>query len=290
MADATLDIRPARAEDRDAVFEMVKTVWGGNDYVPEVWDDWLADTSGPLLVGELAGRVVALAKLSALGTAEDWFHGTRVDPDYRGRGFARAMLRRCVELSRERGARTQRFLTDDDNTPMHRAGESEGFQLAYAPVWYRAALRADTPTAGALPPERFLSLMRDLRDSPLLRRTAGMYSYGWRNLDLDEARLRAHLAGGEVVGLPGDDAWAIVVREDDATVWLAHVEGTPEELERLAAAILAGSQSEGSIRALLPPGAACIAPLRAAGFGAPEDPMRVYELRLAKDRGRRTIG
>jgi GNAT superfamily N-acetyltransferase len=283
-------IRPARAADRDAVFEMVSTVWDGNDYVPEVWDDWLADTSGPLLVGELAGRLVALTKLSALGPGEDWFHGTRVDPTYRGRGFARALLSHCVALSRERRARTLRFLTDDENTPMHRAGESTGFRLAYTPSWYHAAMRPGERVAAALPPERFISLMRDIRSSPLLARTGGMYSYAWRNLDLNEARLREHLARGEVVGLPGDDAWAIVVPHEDGA-WLAHVEGAGEEPERLAGAILVVDDEpakDAVVRALLPPDAPYIAALRAAGFGDPEDPMRVYELRLADGQRRMT--
>ena len=33
--------------------------------------------------------------VSALSPGEDWFHGTRVDPGYRGRGFAKALLRHC---------------------------------------------------------------------------------------------------------------------------------------------------------------------------------------------------
>ncbi len=281
------DIRPAQPSDRDAVFAMVSTVWDGNDYVPEVWDEWLADASGPLLVGELGGRPVALTKLSALAPGEDWFHGTRVDPALRGRGFAQALLRRCVELSRERGARTLRFLTDDENTPMHRVGERAGFRLAYAPVWYRAPMRPGAPAASALPPERLAALLGDLARSPLLARSVGMYSFDWRNLDLTAAQLRGHLERGEVVGLPGASAWAIVVpREDGGGAWLAHVEGERAEVERLCAAIRTGAEpgEKTYLRALLPPDAPCIPALLGAGFGPPEDPMRVYELRLTNDR------
>jgi GNAT superfamily N-acetyltransferase len=274
-------IRPARPTDRDAVFAMVRTIWGGNDYVPEVWDEWLADASGPLLVGELAGRPVALTKLSAIGPGEDWFHGTRVDPEYRGRGFAKALLQHCVELSRERGARTLRYLTDEDNTPMHRAGEAAGFRLVYAPAWYHAPATDGAPEAVALPPERLAALLDDLGRSPLLAQTGGMYSYGWRNLDLTAARLREHLARGEVLGLPGDTTWAIVVPRDEGGIWLAHVEGAGTMLERLIKAVLASAEpfDRRYARALLPPEAACIPALLAAGFEEDEDHMRVYELR-----------
>lgn len=276
-------IRSALPTDRDAVFEMVRTVWDGNDYVPEVWDEWLADASGPLLVGELAGRVVALTKLSALGPGEDWFHGTRVDPGYRGRGFAKALLRHCADLSRRRGARTLRYLTDEENTPMHRAGEAAGFRLAYTPAWQHAALRPGESATVALPPDRLTALLADLAGSPLLGQTGGMYGYGWRSLDLNEARLAEHLRRGEVLGVPGLRAWAIVVPRDDGEgVWLAHVEGPGDELEQLCAAILMGrgSAEQGTARSLLPPAAPWLPALRAAGFSEPEHPMRVYELRL----------
>jgi GNAT superfamily N-acetyltransferase len=275
-------IRLARPVDRDAVLEMVRTVWGGNDYVPEVWDAWLADPSGPLLIGTLDDRPVALTKLSALGPGEDWFHGTRVDPAYRGRGYARALLLHCAELSRERGARTLRYLTDEDNPAMHHIAEDAGFRLAYAPAWFSAPLRAEAIQAIPLALNRLPALLADLPRSPLLARTGGMYSYEWRNLDLTATRLQEHLRRGEIVGLPGSAAWAIVVPRDDTGVWLAHVEGAHDELTRLVAALLAvpGAASGGFARALLPPNAPCVAALQAAGFGEPEDQMRVYELRL----------
>ena len=275
-----LHLRPARPSDRDAVVAMVASVWDGNDYVPDVWDAWLADPSGPLLVGELDGQPVALAKISQLNPGEDWFHGLRVAPEQRGRGFARAMLHRCAELSRERDAHALRYLTSEDNPPMHRIGEQLGFRLVYAPAWYKARGLAGTPSTVALPPERHPALMDDLGRSPLLACTGGLYSYDWLNLELTEAQLLGHLKRGEVLALPDEDAWAIVVPREEGGVWLAHVEGTNESLGRLAAAIRRTIPPGRDVyaRALLPPGAPCIPTLLAAGFAGAQDPMRVYEL------------
>jgi hypothetical protein len=240
------------------------------------------------MVGELDDQPVALANLSQLGPGEDWFHGLRVDPTQRGKGFARAMLRRCAELSRERGARTLRYLTDEDNPTMHRVADDQGFALAYAPLWYHAPARLGAPRAVALPPEQFPSLMDDLARSELLAQCGGMYFLDWRNLNLTAARLRAHLERGEVLALPralsadeGDErAWAIVVPRHEGGFWLAHIEGPPEQVGRLGAAIsMAAEPAEEYARALLPPDAGCIPALRAAGFEPTTYLMRVYELR-----------
>jgi len=279
-----LHIRPARPTDRAAVFEMVKTIWDGNDYIPDVWDAWRADPYGPLLVGELDGQPVALAKLSEIGPGEDWFHGLRVDPAQRGRGFARQMLGHCIELSRGRGARTLRYLTDEDNPTMHRLADDLNFRLAYAPRWYHAPTIHDMPYTIALPPGHLDSLLADLARSDLLSRSAGMYFLNWRNLDLTAARLREHLEQGEVLALPGEDAWAIAAPRDEGGMQLAHIEGTLPAIEHLCAALrVSDTFAEKPFQALIPPDAICLPALLAAGFAPTPYLMRVYELRPTKD-------
>ena len=280
---AQLAIRPAHADDSAAIFAMVKNIWGGRDYVPEVWDSWLADTSGPLLVGEVGGQPVALAKISALGPGEDWFHGMRVDPARRGAGYARAMVGRCVAIARGRGARTLRYMTDEENRPMHHLADVYGFALSYQPSWYAAPPRPGASRAVALAPAQRERLLRELAASPLLARTAGMYAFGWRNLDLSAARLERHLARGEVRALAGEPAWAIVVPRESG-LELAHIEGEPEAIARLCADLrgtVGDAANEEYLIALLPPDTAAARALAPAGFGAPTDPMRVYTLDFA---------
>jgi hypothetical protein len=52
-------IRPARPGDRPAMERICVQTWEWGDYIPEVWDDWLADEQGLPIVCELEGRVVA---------------------------------------------------------------------------------------------------------------------------------------------------------------------------------------------------------------------------------------
>ena len=111
--DTGMTIRPARPDDRPAMEAICAHTWEWGDYLPEVWDDWLADAArsraegggGALIVGEWAGRVVALSKITWQPRDQVWLEGMRVDPDYRRRGFAKAVVSACVRELARRGVR-----------------------------------------------------------------------------------------------------------------------------------------------------------------------------------------
>ncbi len=84
----TIVCRPALPMDTADVIELTRTIWEGEDYVPAVWDEWLADYSGLLLIAEYGGHVVGLGKLTQLAPGEWWMEGLRVHPDYAGLGVA----------------------------------------------------------------------------------------------------------------------------------------------------------------------------------------------------------
>jgi hypothetical protein len=77
-------IRPALPLDREAVLEFCKFIWDGHDYIPDVWDDWMADPSGEMFVAEYAGRRSAWAvspcsRQASIGwKACAWTRSTRV--------------------------------------------------------------------------------------------------------------------------------------------------------------------------------------------------------------------
>lgn len=279
-----LNFRPARAPDRDAVFAMVATVWDGTDYIPEIWDEWLDAEDGPLIVGALGEQPVALYKLTGLGPYEDWLEGVRVDPELRGRGFARALVRDAIERSHERGKRTLRFQTSEQNPTMHWIADELGFTLAYAPELYRA-----TPIVGAVAYQSILidqlpRLLHDLEHSPLLRLTGGQYTYGWTSFDLTAERLREHVERGTVVGIQGDQAWAIVDPSHHGGYWIAHAEGTNKQLARLFHAlrhVAEPAEVESQARMHVPATAPLISALVGAGYMLGEQgAARVYEYRL----------
>lgn len=276
----TLAIRPAQSSDREHVFAMIANVWEGNDYIPQVWDDWLADGTGAMFIGELDGKPVALAKMTVIEDGEDWFEGLRVDPDYRGRGLSRVMLRHCVVYARNRGVRVLRFITSDRNLAMHRIGADLGFRLRYTPVWYAASALVGSSSAVVLSMEHLPRLLTDLQYSPLLKLTDGVYTYGWTTFTMSEQRMRQHLTQQQVMSLPQHDAWAIVEPSERGGWWIAHAEGGVIELTKLFMALRHNPEQQPDvyIRAQLPSASHVITALQEAGFETGEHNGRVYEI------------
>lgn len=275
-----LIIRPARAEDKSAVLAFTANVWGGNDYIGEVWDEWLAAGDGMLFVGELAGETVAVSRLASLGPGEGWLQGLRVAETVRRRGVARAMTAHGVALARQRGDRTLRFMTGDDTVAVHRIAEELGFRLAATGTWFMGPPADATPALSLEPlPETALDrLWAEVAGSPALARSSGLYCVRWRYRRLDPDRLREHLRAGEIVSLPSSDAWAILAGGDG--LWIGHAQGSEDALVTLlrAAPSLLPRSGEKEIVALCPPDTALARALIAAGYRSDAGGERCYEL------------
>ncbi len=201
----TLTIRPVQASDRHAVTAFCAHIWGGHDYVPSVWEEWLDDPQGLFLAALQDGVPVAVARAYFPAPDEAWLEGMRVDPHYRGAGVARELSTALVEAAERHGARAIRLLTMVNNYPIHRICARLGLErvlrlrrrmrpLEVGPV--PAALRQLGPGDGPLVHEL---LARPARGPRFLEVTRGLYSLvGGIWTAWTEERLREHLAAGEV--------------------------------------------------------------------------------------------
>ena len=111
MSAPPLTIRRARAEDREAVLAFCAQTWDWGDYIAEVWDAWLADAARHVRRGDVGGQVMAVDKLTFLSDDEAFFEGLRIDPAYRGRGYAARFEEYMLAEAARQGARVVRLLT-----------------------------------------------------------------------------------------------------------------------------------------------------------------------------------
>ena len=113
-------VRPARESDRAPLMSFIKNVWGGHDYIPQVWDEWLADPHGKMFVVEVGGVPVGMNRVQFLEDGSAWFEGVRVHPDFRGRGLATLLGENSMRVARERGVRVFRLTSGSTNKVAHR--------------------------------------------------------------------------------------------------------------------------------------------------------------------------
>ncbi|GAC1390352.1 MAG: hypothetical protein NVS4B11_04880 [Ktedonobacteraceae bacterium] len=109
-------VRAAQPEDKEMVLAFCMNTWDWGDYIERVWDDWLVDPQGKLLVAVTDGRPTGVAHLRMLNATDAWLEGLRVDPNYRQQGIATALNMATLEEAIRRGATNARLVTESTNT------------------------------------------------------------------------------------------------------------------------------------------------------------------------------
>ncbi|MEK6226415.1 MAG: GNAT family N-acetyltransferase [Chloroflexota bacterium] len=233
-----LVIRRARRSDKPDVLAAVRTLWGGNDRIPDVFEAWVTHRTGPFFVAESAGRVVGMGKLTVVSPTEAWLEGGRVAPRWRRKGIATALIAHRIEYARERGFRVLRFSTASDNTPIHRAAKTFGFARVARLVRHVAPAEFGSPTARALRAQQRAVLRRV---GPLMQR-----GHGWEWREITRRDVGVAVTRGRVFVSDGRVGAAAVLgdRYED-TLMVVAIGGRGQPLRELLLGLRAEAQRRG---------------------------------------------
>jgi GNAT superfamily N-acetyltransferase len=116
----TILVRKALPSDKESLMSFIKDIWGGHDYIPQVWDDWLEDQSGRMFVVEVDGVPVGMNRVRFLGDGTAWFEGARVHPKFRGKRLASMLGENSMRVAQDRGITTFRLTSGSNNRAAHR--------------------------------------------------------------------------------------------------------------------------------------------------------------------------
>jgi GNAT superfamily N-acetyltransferase len=94
---------------------FIKDIWGGHDYIPHVWDEWLKDEHGKMFVVEVEGKPVGMNRVRFLEDGSAWFEGARVHPDFRGKGLASMLGESSMKFAKEKGVGIFRLTSGSHN-------------------------------------------------------------------------------------------------------------------------------------------------------------------------------
>lgn len=284
MATANeLVLRPVRPSDRDRVVEMTSDIWDGDDYIADVFDDWVTDASAAFQAMEVDGVVAGLQRLRPYAPGLIWYEGLRVATSYQRQGIARAMLDSAIAEAREQGFAEIRLATF--NEVAAHLFESAGFQPLMSIRWWQAPRveggePADIPDAAEA--ER---LWKMAASSPGFEMYNGISAdlNGARNLEAAElARLAAT---GMLRVAPGGRAIAGLRRPWGDSVAVAFVAGRGGALRDLLFALRYEADADGTdhVTVALPRDHPAADDLRASGYDLAnaEDTARIYGLKLS---------
>jgi GNAT superfamily N-acetyltransferase len=179
----TVHIRPANSGDTPQVMELLSRIWEGQDYVPALWDEWLQDVEGRLVVAEYQERIAGLGRLARLSPDEWWLQGLRVHPDFEGRGVASQLHDYLVNDWRLNFGGTLRLSTTSTRYEVHHLCERSGF----GKIGEFSAFRASSDLPDATRPLSLQPVKQDeasagmafIRSSPLFKLLSGLWDLSW---------------------------------------------------------------------------------------------------------------
>lgn len=274
-----LTIRPVRPADRDRVMEIVAGVWDGHDYLPRVFDDWVADPSSSFQAVELDGVVVGVQRVRPIAPGLALYEGMRVDAALRGRGIGSSMLAAAIEEARGAGFGELRLVSANDDAI--RIFERAGFRRrCWVAGWTASRVEGGEPAR--LPsPEAAAALFPQVEADPAYSLYGGLVPYWAAPVDLDAARLGA-LAGEGLLRVNGRALAGLSPMRTDR-LGVNFVYGSGAALQDLLTALRFEADSDGLAGVWLaaPPDHPAEGDLRAVGYDCPDGwRFGVFTLRL----------
>lgn len=262
---------------------MTSDIWEGHDYIPDVFDDWVADATAAFQAVEVDGVVVGLQRMRPYAPGLIWYEGLRVATTHQRQGIARAMLESAVAEAREQGFAEMRLATFDEAAS--HLFEAAGFHPLVAINWWRA-LRVEGGEPANIPdPAAAEKLWKAAESSPGFDLYHGVSADldGARNLDASEL---GRLAGiGMLRVAPGGRALAGLRRAwSGESLSVAFVAGSGAALRDLLFALRYEADADALERVTiaLPHGHPAADDMKACGYDLAdaEDTAFIYGLKL----------
>ncbi len=244
---AYTEIRPARPEDRDAILAFCSNTWDWGDYIEYVWDEWLQDTQGLLLVAVVDGQPVGIAHLKMLNATDAWLEGMRVDPAYRRHGIASALDTAMLAEAMKHGATKAGLITESTNTTSISLVERGYFRRVGSYALYHATPEAaatrqhygtDTPQLATQ--EDIDDIINYLNASNIFPAVGGLYYYSFVAYSITGELLAQKIAAQQVYILrrwDRLDGLAIAEPGQDRRghqLSIGYIDGTTESISLLA--------------------------------------------------------
>jgi GNAT superfamily N-acetyltransferase len=265
-------VRPARPADKVQLMSFIKDTWGGHDYIPRVWDEWLKDETGKMFVVEADGVPVGMSRVRFLEDGSAWFEGARVHPEFRGRGLASMLGENSMRIAMDRGVKVFRLTSWSRNRAAHR-------QIARMDFKESSRISAYEPEKGArFAPQKGVRLagMNDLsRVTRLIRESrefwlgSGVYWDAFAAAFLSPAIIKM-LVGEGSVWITGKSVVVAKLGGEGGETWkqVCFLTGKGDEPVKLVRHVFGLKNRAKTTRRIiyLPQGSRVIGTLRRAGF------------------------
>ncbi|KLO23685.1 GNAT family N-acetyltransferase [Marinitoga sp. 1155] len=129
-----MNIRKAKENDKKDLVEVTRYSWD-DDYIPEVFDDWVKEKNGNFYVIEEKNKVIGCGRMKEIKPGIFWLEGLRVHKNFRNKGYARKLTEFFLKLAGEKGYKKVMFSTYFENVESRHIMENYGFVVFSKYKW-----------------------------------------------------------------------------------------------------------------------------------------------------------
>jgi len=124
-----MQIKKITPDDKPRVLDISRDIWGGEDYIHEVFDQWVSNPYGLFEGLFYEDRLIAYARMTYITPTDVWLEGLRKDTKSNFKGIGKIFLDHFLKiLSNKKDITSVRFSTYFDNKASIKSSEKEGFQ------------------------------------------------------------------------------------------------------------------------------------------------------------------
>lgn len=244
-----IKIRKVEERDKSRIFEISSKIWGGNDYIPFVFEEWVKDPRGYFVCAEINGKIAGFGRCVKISNDYFWLEGLRADRSFKGKGIGESLTKFFIEKGSKEGAKTIALSTYIDNKASIHIIEKNGFRVVSQFVFFETIRRSRNPEKLRLFSTRNVEninikvLENYILKSNFIKRSNGYFPFGWKfvktDLGLEESLKKASVLLGYVEdGALKGAACGGEVLADSSSFSTFFIDGTETAVENLLKSIL----------------------------------------------------
>ena len=199
-----LTLRKGRYEDKEAIKEISKTIWEGNDYLPNIFDKWVDDKEGEFTIVEIDGVVKGCAKFTVLSPGEYWLEGIRVASDTRGQGIGKKVTEYYIQKAKEMDFDTLSLSSYINNHESRKIVEANGFKIT---TGFKALYIEEKIELGEIKEYEKVTSIEDIKyifDTKEMKDRSGFLAFDWTFVKGKEELIKSFIKEGSVYSLKID--------------------------------------------------------------------------------------
>ena len=214
-----MKVRLATNQDKDHVLNFCKNTFSWGDYIDRVWNIWINETNGILLVAEeqnenyIKKKPIAIIHGILIPEKTIWIEGIRVDPQYRKQKLATNLINSIIEFGTKNGAIFSAAIVSVKNDASKRLMEKSGFQVISK--W--SYISTDNIMARFLPTtynldvgckiadiNDYQQIINYLKNSKIFKESGRKFVKSWRWHELNDEELYTMIRNKKVIVITDD--------------------------------------------------------------------------------------